>query len=83
MKHGSGNKRLLVGRLDTKQNRRGHMCDPYIAIFLLSGYRVDLQICLKSISSNMFFLLAKHFFEIRYGPGMVAGSFLFFELNMD
>ena len=25
MKHRSGNKTLLVGRLDTKQNRRGHM----------------------------------------------------------
>ena len=25
MKHGSGNKKLRVGRLDTKQNRRGHI----------------------------------------------------------
>ena len=25
MKHGSGNKTLLVGRLDTKQNRRGQI----------------------------------------------------------
>ena len=35
MKHGSGNKTLLVGRLDTKQNRRGHMMFFWDCLFII------------------------------------------------
>ena len=51
MKHGSGNKTLLVGRPDTKQNRRVHMMITYYDYQKYDHVRFMLRPCWVSLRS--------------------------------